>query len=50
MNHDPEVDARYFSAKGDGGDKFTARTETLENRTVIIDYDAEGNIFGVEVL
>lgn len=48
ISHDTEVDAWYFTDAPD--ETNITRTEELGVRLVNLDYDAEGNIVGIEVL
>ena len=50
-SYDPDVDAHYFGVKDENGfGPLVWRTEELGARSVNIDYDASGNVVGVEVL
>lgn len=46
--YDSGADAWYIGWFPPGG--YSARQSVHENRTVVFDYDAVGNIIGVEVL
>jgi uncharacterized protein YuzE len=49
--HDTEIDAHYFGVKDEHGfGPLVWRTEALGQRSVNIDYDAHGNVVGVEVI
>lgn len=48
FSHDAEADAWYFTDSPD--ETKIERTELLGVRHVNLDYDAEGNIVGIEVL
>jgi uncharacterized protein YuzE len=48
--HDIESDAWYFTDKRNAFDKRSHTMEYLGRRDVIVDFDENGNVIGVEVL
>jgi len=46
ITYDPEVDAAYISLTSEKGDNIT--TLSLENRSILLDFDADNRLVGIE--